>query len=127
MTMTETQQEAIAMLNDMYCSQSKDFQFLYKKNYFALVEFILSRDEVTVAPYSIGFDGSLIPNDPASDGLVPIPDYLKSTTERVGDLLREQISNALEKCGGNRKKAAQMLGVSDRTLYRRMKQYGLDK
>jgi DNA-binding NtrC family response regulator len=127
MTMTETQQEAIAMLNDMYCSQSKDFQFLYKKNYFALVEFILSRDEVTVAPYSIGFDGSLIPNEPESDGLVPIPDYLKSTTERVGDLLREQISNALEKCGGNRKKAAQMLGVSDRTLYRRMKQYGLDK
>jgi hypothetical protein len=42
--MTESQQEAIAMLNDMYCSQSKDFQFLYKKNYFALVEFILSRD-----------------------------------------------------------------------------------
>jgi hypothetical protein len=84
--MTETQQEAIAMLNDMYCSQSKDFQFLYKKNYFALVEFILSRDEVTVAPYSIGFDGSLIPNEQESDGLVPIPDYLKSTTERVGDV-----------------------------------------
>ena len=36
--MTDKQQEAIAMLNDMYCSQSKDFQFRYKKNYFALVE-----------------------------------------------------------------------------------------
>ena len=27
----------------------------------------------------------------------------------------------------NRKKAAQELGISDRTLYRRLKQYGLDK
>ena len=115
------------MLNEMYCSQSKDFQFRYKKNYFVLVEFILSRDEVTVAPYSVGFDGSLIPNEPECDGLGPIPDYLKSTSERVGELMREQISDALNKCGGNRKKAAQMLGVSDRTLYRRMKQYGLDK
>ena len=125
--MTESQQEAIAMLNDMYCSQSKDYQFQYKRNYFALVEFILSKDEVTVAPYSVGFDGSLIPNEPECDGLAPIPDYLKSTSERVGELMREQISDALNKCGGDRKKAAQMLGVSDRTLYRRMKQYGLDK
>ena len=125
--MTESQQEAIAMLNDMYCSQSKDYQFQYKRNYFALVEFILSKDEVTIAPYSVGFDGSLIPNEPECDGLGPIPDYLKSTSERVGELMREQISDALNKCGGNRKKAAQMLGVSDRTLYRRMKQYGLDK
>ena len=125
--MTESQQEAIAMLNDMYCSQSKDYQFQYKRNYFALVEFILSKDEVTIAPYSVGFDGSLIPNEPECDGLGPIPDYLKSTSERVGELMREQISDALNKCGGNRKKAAQMLGVSDRTLYRRLKQYGLDK
>ena len=125
--MTETQQEAIAMLNDMYCSQSKDFQFRYKKNYFALVEFILSRDEVTVAPYSIGFDGSLIQNEPESDGLVPVVDFLKPTEERVADMIRKQISDALNKCGGNRKKAAQLLGISDRTLYRRMKQYGFDK
>ena len=125
--MTESQQEAIAMLNDMYCSQSKDYQFQYKRNYFALVEFILSKDEVTIAPYSVGFDGSLIPNEPECDGMGTIPDYLKSTSERVGELMREQISDALNKCGGNRKKAAQMLGVSDRTLYRRMKQYGLDK
>ena len=71
--MTESQQEAIAMLNDMYCSQSKDYQFQYKRNYFALVEFILSKDEVTIAPYSVGFDGSLIQNEPEPDGLVDVP------------------------------------------------------
>lgn len=40
---------------------------------------------------------------------------------------RHMLEKALEKNGGNRKKAAQELGISDRTLYRRIKQYGLDK
>ena len=44
--------------------------------------------------------------------------------ENVG---RHMLEKALEKNGGNRKKAAQELGISDRTLYRRIRQYGLDK
>lgn len=40
---------------------------------------------------------------------------------------RQVIEKALERNGGNRKKAAQELGISDRTLYRKIKQYGLDK
>ena len=40
---------------------------------------------------------------------------------------RQLLIMALEKYGGNRKKAADELGISDRTLYRRLKQYGLDK
>ena len=39
---------------------------------------------------------------------------------------RQMIEKALERNGGNRKKAAQELGISDRTLYRRLKQFGLD-
>ena len=35
------------------------------------------------------------------------------------------LEKALERNGGNRKKAAQELGMSDRTLYRRLKEYGL--
>ncbi len=44
----------------------------------------------------------------------------------LNDLGRQMLEKALEKNGGNRKKAAQELGISDRTLYRRIKQYGLE-
>ena len=44
----------------------------------------------------------------------------------LGDIKRQMIERALEKNAGNRKKAAQELGISDRTLYRRIKQYGLE-
>jgi DNA-binding NtrC family response regulator len=47
-------------------------------------------------------------------------------TLNLEDIGRQMIEKALERNGGNRKKAAQELGISDRTLYRRIKQYGLD-
>lgn len=45
----------------------------------------------------------------------------------LSDIGRQVVEKALERNGGNRKKAALELGISDRTLYRRIKQYGLDK
>ena len=45
----------------------------------------------------------------------------------LSDIGKQTLIKALEKNGGNRKKAAQELGISDRTLYRRLKQYGLEK
>ena len=48
-------------------------------------------------------------------------------TLNLNDLGRQMLAKALERNNGNRKKAAQELGISDRTLYRRLKQYGLDK
>ncbi len=38
---------------------------------------------------------------------------------------REAISRALEKSSGNRRNAAKILGISEATLYRRIKQYNL--
>jgi hypothetical protein len=38
---------------------------------------------------------------------------------------RQMLEKALERNNGNRKKAAKELGISDRTLYRRLKQWGL--
>ena len=51
----------------------------------------------------------------------------ESGSLNLNDLGRQMVEKSLERNGGNRKKAAQELGISDRTLYRRIKQYGLDK
>ena len=42
------------------------------------------------------------------------------------DFNRKMIEKALERNNGNRRLAAAELGISDRTLYRRIKEYGLD-
>ena len=56
-------------------------------------------------------------------------EYIEPTPEQenlnLSDLSRQMLEKALERNNGNRKKAAQELGISDRTLYRRLKQYGL--
>jgi len=41
------------------------------------------------------------------------------------DSERELIAAALEAAGGNRRMAAQRLGIAERTLYRKLKSYGL--
>ena len=47
-------------------------------------------------------------------------------TLNLGNMERQMLMKALERNGGNRKKAARELGISDRTLYRRIKEYGLE-
>ena len=58
-------------------------------------------------------------------------EYIEPTPEpenlNVRYWSRQALEKALQRNGGNRKKAAQEMGISDRTLYRRLKQYGLDK
>ncbi len=58
-------------------------------------------------------------------------EYVEPATEQenlnLNELSRQMLVKALERNNGNRSKAAQELGISDRTLYRRLKQYGLDK
>ena len=84
---------------------------------------------------------STAPNLPATTSKQPITPT--RTIEQVEDAVAEEISEpetlnlndigkqlvekALERNNGNRKKAALELGISDRTLYRRIRQYGLDK
>ena len=43
----------------------------------------------------------------------------------VDEVMKEKIARALELCGGNRKLAAEKVGLSERTLYRKIKEYGL--
>ncbi|KPJ83309.1 MAG: hypothetical protein AMS19_04890, partial [Gemmatimonas sp. SG8_23] len=42
------------------------------------------------------------------------------------DMEREAISVALDQVRGNRRKAAELLGIGERTLYRKISKYGLE-
>ena len=44
----------------------------------------------------------------------------------LDDLEREMVRRALEANKGRRKAAADQLGISERTLYRKIKEYGLE-
>ena len=66
----------------------------------------------------------VIPHHAAEDAIVEEINELE--TLNLNDLGRQMLEKALERNNGNRKKAAQELGISDRTLYRRLKQYGLN-
>ena len=70
------------------------------------------------------------PIQPAMEDAVA-EDYIEPVKEpenlNLNDLSKQMLEKALERNHGNRKKAAQELGISDRTLYRRLKQYGLDQ
>jgi transcriptional regulator with PAS, ATPase and Fis domain len=71
---------------------------------------------------------SIQPVTPAMEDAVA-EEYVEPEPENlnVNDWSRQALEKALNRYGGNRKKAAQEMGISDRTLYRRLKQYGLDK
>ena len=64
-----------------------------------------------------------------------VPSVLDAVAEEISEpeslnlenIGKQMLEKALDRNGGNRKKAALELGISDRTLYRRIKQYGLDK
>ncbi|MFA6001974.1 MAG: helix-turn-helix domain-containing protein [Thermoleophilia bacterium] len=45
----------------------------------------------------------------------------------MGKVEKELIAQALERTGGNRTRAAQLLGISRHTLLYRIEKYGLDK
>ena len=70
-------------------------------------------------PANTGFNGSLIPNTPEANGLEPAPEPY------AGESL--MIANTLAHCNGDRQKAAERLRMSERTLYGKMKRYGLLK
>jgi DNA-binding NtrC family response regulator len=49
----------------------------------------------------------------------------RSGSVRVDEAEKELIMRALDETGGNRKKAAEMLGMGERTLYRKLDKYGM--
>lgn len=62
----------------------------------------------------------------ASQGLAPTSSFQNSAPANLRDVERQQIISALEKTGWHRGKTADLLGISPSTLYRRLREYGLD-
>lgn len=62
---------------------------------------------------------------PAVQGYDAAQEIAEPENLNIADISRTMLEKALERNGGNRKKAAKDLGMSDRTLYRRLKEYGL--
>ena len=59
-----------------------------------------------------------------------IPHYnpnqsIEIESQSMNELEKEQIINALAEFNGNRRRAADKLGIGERTLYRKIKKYGL--
>ena len=88
-------------------------------------------DDVQATSSSLQPIGSIQPMTPIQPALEDAiaEEYIEPVKEpenlNLNDLGRQMLEKALERNNGNRKKAAQELGISDRTLYRRLKQFGL--
>jgi len=60
-----------------------------------------------------------------AEGGIVEPARTRFDSVRVDDAEKELINRALNESGGNRKKAAGLLGIGERTLYRKLDKYGL--
>ncbi|HSU15663.1 sigma-54 dependent transcriptional regulator [Longimicrobium sp.] len=91
------------------------------------------REPVTLPGVAIGGGAGM----PAALGWAPAPPPEPEPPEERGvvvfrpgmtmqDLEREAIGAALREARGNRRRAAEMLGIGERTLYRKLKEYHLE-
>ena len=55
--------------------------------------------------------------------VVEVPNELRVTLDEIR---RRHVIKVLEACGGNRSEAAKILGVDRKTLYRRLRRWGVD-
>jgi DNA-binding NtrC family response regulator len=68
----------------------------------------------------VGLAGSQQPDEPE-----PAPVVIYQSGMTMADIERRAIETVLTEHAGNRRKAAQVLGIGERTLYRKLKEYGL--
>ena len=76
------------------------------------------RDDVNLIKDSVVKDDNIIVN---FDGHKNINEIMS-----ISEMEKHLINEALQKCQNNKRKASQLLGISERTLYRKIKEHNLD-
>lgn len=82
----------------------------------------LNQDEYKNFMQSLEVDDAVEFNDESQ----PIPADSKELSTNIKDNEKSLIVRTLKECNGRRKDAAKKLGISERTLYRKIKDYDLD-
>lgn len=108
----------IGILYNMVMQNKKDLEEL--KELIASQKTIVRDSEIPVFRESEMTPSIEIPTRDTED-ILPV----EESSLRMDEVEKEQIRRALEASGGNRKVAADILGRSERTLYRKIKEYGL--
>ena len=104
----------IGILYNMVMQNKKDLEELKAMLTHRETEIPVFRDTEPTAP--IDFSASRETED-----IFPV----EEASLRIDEGEKERIQRALELSGGNRKVAAEKVGLSERTLYRKIKEYGL--
>ena len=79
---------------------------------------------IVLSPDGSTLDASDIPDD-ETDAAENIP--VSSNPLNLDDSEKELILRALDECGNNRTAAAKALGISRRTLYRKLAEFGIEE
>jgi len=90
-----------------------------------LTELVLEVRNAIVEGPAVPRSGRPVPGAARYEEVKPGDDIVVKPGASMKEVERELIERTLREVGGNRKKAARHLGIGERTLYRRMKEYGL--
>ena len=87
---------------------------------------IASQGQSLSAQYSMQLEADHHDSRPVEDAVAEEISEAEPESLNMKEVEKIKILKALERSNGNRKLAAQALGMSDRSLYRKLKQYGIN-
>jgi DNA-binding NtrC family response regulator len=108
----------------------QELEFIFR----SLVELKLQVEELRrrledrpqrVEVIEVGPGSSMVPVSPVETQPVPEADVVYRRGMTMADVERATIEAALRQTAGNRRKAAEVLGIGERTLYRKLKEYAI--
>lgn len=112
------------VVHDMLSGSVKGAEIVQKRDDSLYPSIVVSDKDSLPSPIIKYKDDSSVIIPTAAD--IEPSDYEEETLS-LEDVEKEMIRKALERHGGKRKNAAEDLKISERTLYRKIKEYNLDK